>query len=63
MKFRDKSSAIALLQKKQKMTGNNPKLHLARVNIIAYIKIGEILSFFLKILSGNELLTSMKGHT
>ena len=28
----------------------------------AYIKFGEFLSFVLRILSGNKILTSIKGH-
>ena len=35
------------------MMCNNPKLDLVNVN--AYIKFGEILSFFIKILSVNEI--------
>ena len=42
------------------MTGNNPKLDL--VNVDVHTKFGQILSFVLKILSGNEILTSIKGH-
>ena len=41
------------------MTGNNPKLDL--VNVDVHTKFGQILSFVLKILSGNEILT-IKGH-
>ena len=42
------------------MTGNNPKLDL--VNVEVHTKFGRILSICLKILSGNEILTSIKGH-
>ena len=45
------------------MSSNNPKLHVALVNLNAYIKFGEILSILLKIFSGIKLLTSVKGHT
>ena len=37
-----------------KMTCNNPKLDLVDMNV--YIKFGENLSIYLKILSGNEIL-------
>ena len=36
--------------------------HLDLVNINAYAKFGQIHWFVLKILSGNEILTSIKGH-
>ena len=39
----------------QKMTCNNLKLDI--VNINAYIKLVKICQFFLKILSGNEILS------
>ena len=42
------------------MTGNNPKLDLVDVNV--HTKFGQILSSALKILRGNEILTSIKGH-
>ena len=42
------------------MTGNIPKLDL--VNVDVHTKFGQILSFVLKILSGNEILTSVKGR-
>ena len=42
------------------MTGNNHILDC--VNINAYIKIGKNSVHFFKILSGNEILTSIKGH-
>ena len=42
------------------MTGNNPNLDLVNVN--AYIKLGKFCQFVLKILSGNEILKSIKGH-
>ena len=42
------------------MTGNNPNQDL--VNINAYTKFCVICPFVLKILSGNEILTSNKGH-
>ena len=42
------------------MTVNNPKLDL--VNVDAHTKFGRILSIFLMILSGNEILTSIKGR-
>ena len=44
------------------MTGNNPKLN--NVNADVNTKFSQILSFstVLKILSGNEILTSIKGH-
>ena len=41
------------------MTGNNPKLDL--VNVDAHIWSDSVNSF-LKILSGNEILTSIKGR-
>ena len=45
----------------RKMTGSNPKLDL--VNDDVHTKFGQILSeFVLKILSGNEILTSIKGR-
>ena len=47
----------------QKMTGNNPKLDL--VNVDVYTKFGRILSIRsqdIEILSGNEILTSIKGR-
>ena len=40
------------------MTGNNPKLDL--VNDDVHTKFGRICQFVLKILSGNEILTSIK---
>ena len=39
---------------------NNPKVDV--VNINAYANLGKIHSFILKILSGNEILTSFKGR-
>ena len=42
------------------MTGNNPKLDLA--NVDALKEIGKFCQFVLKILSGKEILTSIKGH-
>ena len=42
------------------MMGNNPKLDL--VNVDVHTKFGLILSILLKILSGNEILTSIKGR-
>ena len=42
------------------MTGNHPKLDL--FNVDAHTKFGPILSFLLKILSGSEILTSIKGR-
>ena len=44
------------------MTRNNPKLDL--VNINAYIKqnLVKFCSFVLKILSGKEILTAIKGN-
>ena len=42
------------------MTGNYHKLDL--VNIDAHTKFGLIMSIYLKILSGKEILTSIKGH-
>ena len=45
----------------RKLTLNNANLYL--VNINAYAKFAQIPSIsFLKILSGNEILTSIKGH-
>ena len=41
------------------MTGNNPKLDL--VNVDVHTKFGQCL-FFLKILSRNKILMSVKGH-
>ena len=42
------------------MTDNNPKLDL--VNVDVHTKFGRILQFVLKILSGNQILTSIKGR-
>ena len=42
------------------MGGSNPNLDL--ININALIKFGEFYPFVLKILSGNEILISIKGH-
>ena len=43
------------------MTGNNPNLDLFNIN--AYIKyLEKFCQFFLKILSGNKKVTSIKGH-
>ena len=42
------------------MTGNNPKLDLA--NVDALKEIGKFCQFVLKILSGKEILTSIKGR-
>ena len=44
----------------QKMMGNNPKLDLVDDDV--HTKFGQILSFVLKILSGNKILTSIKGR-
>ena len=44
----------------QKMTCNNPKLDLAKMN--AYIKFGEILPIGSPILSRNEILAQIKPH-
>ena len=41
-------------------TGNNPKLDL--VNVDVHTKFIRFCQFVLKILSGNEILTSIKGH-
>ena len=42
------------------MTGNNPKLDLFNDDV--HTKFGRILSSRLKILSGNEILTPIKGR-
>ena len=42
------------------MTGNYHKLDV--VNIDAHTKLVRLCQFVLKILSGNEILTSIKGH-
>ena len=42
------------------IVGNNPILDI--VNINAHTKFGQIYPFVLEILSGNEILTSIKGH-
>ena len=42
------------------MTGNNPKLDL--VNVDVYTKFGQILSIRSQDMSGNEILTSIKGR-
>ena len=42
------------------MTGNNPKPDL--VNVDVHTKFGQILSIVLKILSGNKIVTSIKGR-
>ena len=42
------------------MTCNNPKLDL--VNMIAYIKFGEIMSFCSQDIERNKILASIKGH-
>ena len=52
--------AITLLQICEKVMCNNHNQHL--VNINTYTKFCRILSIFLNILSGNENLTSIKGH-
>ena len=45
----------------QKMTGNNPKLDLVDVDV--HTKFGQrFCPAILKILSGNEILTLIKGH-
>ena len=44
----------------RKMTGNN--FNIYRVHIKTYTKFGQILYIFLKILSGNKIMTSIKGH-
>ena len=43
------------------MTGNNPKLDLVNVDVHTK-KLVRFCQFVLKILSGNEILTSIKGH-
>ena len=48
----------------QKLTGNNPKLHVDLVNVDKHTNFGHIYifcQFVLKILSGNEIPTSIKG--
>ena len=42
------------------MLRNNPNLNLANMNV--YTKSGQILSFVLKILSGNKIQTYIKGR-
>ena len=44
----------------QTMTANNPNLYL--VNINEYINLAKFCQFVPKILSGNEILTPVKGH-
>ena len=46
------SRAITLVQNVQKLICNHPNVYL--VNMNAYIKVGEIPSMCLKILSGNK---------
>ena len=46
------------LIKLQKLTRYNPNLDVVNINA----KFGQIWSIFLKILSGNKILTSIKGH-
>ena len=42
------------------MTVNNLNLDLVNVNL--YTKFGHFFPFFLKILSGNKIMTSIKGR-
>ena len=42
------------------MGGSNPKLYL--ININAFTKFGEIYPFVFKILSGKEILITIKGY-
>ena len=42
------------------MMGNNPKLDL--VNVDVHTKFGQILSICFQVLSGNKVLTSIKGR-
>ena len=44
----------------RKMTGNNPNQDLVNVN--AYTNFVSFCPLFLKVLNGNEILTSIKGH-
>ena len=44
----------------QKITGNNPNLDLLNIN--AYKNVVKFYPFVFKILSGNENITSIKGH-
>ena len=47
------------------MTGNNPKLDLVNVDVHTMMRIQNLVrfcQFILKILSGNEILTSIKGR-
>ena len=47
----------------RKKTSNNPKLNLVNVNAHTCTKnLVKFSQFILKILSGNEILTSIKGH-
>ena len=54
------SRAVILFQIRRKMTGNNPNLYLVNMNV--YITFGKILLICSKILSENEILTSIMGH-
>ena len=45
-----------------KMTGNNPKLDLVNVTVLRIQNLVGFCQFILKILSGNEILTSIKGR-
>ena len=57
----DYSPASGLSSRVRKtMTGNNPKLDL--VNVDAIKRLVSFCQFFLKILSGNKILTLIKGR-
>ena len=43
------------------MTGTNTNLHLINMNV--YIKLCKFRQYGLKILSGDKILMSIKGHT
>ena len=50
------------VQMMRKMTGNNPKLDLVNVNMRGMQNLVRFCPSVLKILSGNEIMTSIKGH-
>ena len=46
----------------RKLTRNNPNLYHVNINAHVYAKLGQFHRFVLKILSRNEIRTSIKGH-
>ena len=60
MKFRRKSRAITVVQICKKMTCNDPKLDLAKMN--ADINFVKFYLLVLKILSGNEIMIDRRTN-